>query len=112
MIFDRGDYYASGVGILIHSSLVKFIQSVHRKNDRIMAVDMEISGKRFRILAVYLPHSGFGHIFLEECYRELSDFIREARDKCMYVIVGAILILNVLLESVVCYYFNYVKSLI
>ena len=88
MICDRGDYYASGVGILIHSSLVKFIQSVHRKNDRIMAVDMEISGKRFRILAVYLPHSGFGHIFLEECYRELSDFIREARDKCKHVIVG------------------------
>eukprot|EP00973_Karenia_brevis_P049700 6900361-Karenia_brevis.AAC.1 len=51
LILYRNEYYASGVGILIHARHTNYVKAIHRISDRILCVDMEISGKVLDLIA-------------------------------------------------------------
>lgn len=88
LICHREDYYASGVGILIHKSLTNMVKTVQRVDDRIMAIDVHFVDKEVRFISVYLPHSGLPKSLLEQCYTKMSHLIRSARKNGMAVIIG------------------------
>ena len=67
----RNEYYAFGVGILIHASLVNNIRSVHYISDRILRVDLHFAQRNISFCAVYVPHAGFSLEFLEQTYDQL-----------------------------------------
>ena len=42
----RGEYVASGVGVLIHARLVDSIRSTHFVSDRVLRVDLELAQRK------------------------------------------------------------------
>ena len=57
LYFDHGG--ASGTAILVHERHVDNIKAVHRIDDRILAIDLKVGQRNFRITSVYMPHAGY-----------------------------------------------------
>ena len=51
--------HASGVAILVASQHVHAVRAIHRISDRVIALDVCLHSRLSRVLAVYLPHSGY-----------------------------------------------------
>ena len=77
---------ASGVAILIHSRHMKRIIRKQYESDRIMAVDLRMDNRIFRIIAVYLPHAGYPWTDFENCMEALTALVMEASNQKKYKI--------------------------
>ena len=84
----RDEYYASGVGILIHASLVNNIRSVHYISDRILRVDLHFAQRKISFIAVYVPHAGFSLEFLEQTYDQLHQALTNANRTGHTIVIG------------------------
>ena len=49
----------SGIAILVHKRHVDNVKIVHRISNRLLAIDLKIGRRVFRIIAVYMPHIGY-----------------------------------------------------
>ena len=79
---------ASGVGILVKSQNVQRRMKIHRMSDRVMSVDMTFYGKKYRVVAIYLPHAGYDESFIFEIYGQAQVVIDQALQNSMNIIVG------------------------
>ena len=69
---------ASGIVILINRQWTSDIVQKICVNDRVMAVDLKISKKIIRIMAVYLPHSGYGCNYFQETLLDIKRLAMDA----------------------------------
>ena len=57
---------AAGVGILLHSRLIRQIRKVHYMSDRVLRVDVQMANTRFALCAAHVPHAGYPSELLEQ----------------------------------------------
>ena len=69
----------NGNGILLHCQWAKGCRAFHAINGRICAMDVDIKGRRSRLIVVYMPHSGSDYVDIEGVYAQLNDIIKGAR---------------------------------
>ena len=50
---------ASGVGILVHVKYARAVITIHRCNDRVMAIDLKFGLQHIRMISVFMPHAGY-----------------------------------------------------
>ena len=74
----------NGTGIILHRSLHATVQSFHAVSDRLAVLDFAAQGKRFRVLAVYMPHSGYNDVCVEPLYEQLAKLVKEENPCPMY----------------------------
>ena len=84
----RGEYVASGVGVLIHARLVDSIRSTHFVSDRVLRVDLELAQRKISCCAVYLPHAGYPETVLEQVYEQVHRSLTHAADNGYSIVVG------------------------
>ena len=80
--------FASGVEIRVSSQNVQRRMKIHRMSDRVMSVDMAFHGKKYRVVAIYLPHAGYDESFIFEIYGQVQVLIDQALQNSMNIIVG------------------------
>ena len=49
---------------------------------------LNVNGKKLRVVAVYMPHTGYSEEKVDEIYEILDSIIDDARKKNMHVILG------------------------
>ena len=79
---------ASGVAILTHRQWTSDIIQKICVNDRVMAVDLKIDKKIIRIMAVYLPHSGYEYNYFQETLTYIERLAMDAWDKRYTLIIA------------------------
>ena len=79
---------ASGVAILVHHRWTTNIKHTICLNDRVMAVDLKISQKTIRLIAVYLPHSGYDRKYFQDTFIDIEVLANDAMDKGYTIILG------------------------
>ena len=67
-----------GVAILFRNSWKHSIKNVIYVNERVLAVDADLLGERFRFIAVYMPHGGYSDAKAQEVYATLLQLKTEA----------------------------------
>ena len=80
--------HASGVAILVASKHVQSVRGIHRISDRVVALDVCLHSRLSRVVAVYLPHSGYSLAEIDEVYQQISPLIRQAQSRHMQIIIG------------------------
>ena len=85
---DEARSVASGVAILVHRRWIKMIKQRICVTDRVMAIDLKISHKMIRIIAVYLPHAGYDSNYFQSTLDDVERLIMEACDKRYAVVIG------------------------
>ena len=75
--------------MLIHRKWISNILQKTCVNDRVMAVDLKVSKKIIRIMAVYLYHSGYGWNYFQETMADIERLAMEALDKRYSLIIAA-----------------------
>ena len=88
LICYRDEYYAFGVGILIHQRWLDSIRYIHRISDRVLAIDIQMQMKIIRFISIYLPHAGFAHSNLLNQYDAIFKLVQSAKVKSMGIVLG------------------------
>ena len=78
LICSRGEFKYSGVAILIHARWVGEIITSRNVSDRIVYVDIRLFGRKYRIIATYVPHAGYHQDQFNACFDELRETILQA----------------------------------
>jgi endonuclease/exonuclease/phosphatase family metal-dependent hydrolase len=79
---------AAGAAILVHKRHVPRVSRSAAVGDRIIFVDVTVGGRKLRIIAVYLPHSGYERSLLDETYDQLGLVISEAQAAGRAIVLG------------------------
>ena len=81
---------ASGVAILVHQRWLDHIKHVHRINDRLIAMDIQLdhSISLTRMISLYFPHSGHPISDLENSLQQLDALVSEAQSLGYKVLIG------------------------
>ena len=77
----RGSYFNSFFFCKAHYEITY-------KSDRAMAVDLDIEGRKIRIIAAYVPHGGYGWTDFEDTMEEISELVLDAQRYGRKVIIG------------------------
>ena len=88
LICEYGSVAASGVAILVHKALVRFIFKKILISDRVMALDVKIGSNKIRIIAVYMPHAGYEWQAFLNVFDELQSLATQATDQGMHLLVA------------------------
>ena len=80
--------HASGVAILVLSKHVQSVRAVHRISDRVIALDVCLHSRLSRVVAVYIPQSGYSLAEIDEVYQQISLLILQAQSRHMQIIIG------------------------
>ena len=80
-----------GVAFLLHKrwgfdSLIE--DSFARATERIATLDLEVHGKRIRVVAAYLPHSGYSDSFVQDTYDIVEHLVHEGRRKGLSILLA------------------------
>ena len=68
---------ASGVAILVHQKYADKIKKTIYLSDRVMAIDVRVGIKDFRIISCYLPHAGYERDYFESVMTQISQLVSE-----------------------------------
>ena len=74
--------------MLIHKRWVHSIIECKQVSDRIVYVDMIVFGKKYRIIAVYVPHGGYRVEDFTTCFHHLRETVLEAHRSGMKCMMG------------------------
>ena len=76
-----------GVGIILHKNIARGFRSFHAVSERLCAVDVDIDGVKARLICVYMPHSNYDNIFIEEVYIQLERLCSQANklNRCIFI---------------------------
>eukprot|EP00973_Karenia_brevis_P077585 10781249-Karenia_brevis.AAC.1 len=77
-----------GVGILLHRSWGKFVQSWRAVSERLGVLEINARSLRLSLLVVYMPHSGYQDDVVQDLYDQLSQEIRRARSRKRMLLIG------------------------
>ena len=69
----------AGVGILLHSKHVRKSNKMHAIGGRIMALDFMVNKMKVRVVAVYLPHIGYGVPEFNDTFDQLRCVVEGGR---------------------------------
>ena len=80
-----------GVAFLLHKcwafdTLIE--DSFARATERIASLDLQIHGRRFRVIAAYFPHSGYSDAAVQSTYDILENLVHEGRRKGLSTILA------------------------
>ena len=79
----------SGTAIILHRNLQAALQSFNAVSDRLAVMDFLTIGKRFRVIAAYMPHSQHTDGSVEQIYEQLTRCVKEGRrQKRIIVLAG------------------------
>ena len=78
----------NGVAIVLHAQLHAKIDSFCAMSDRVAALDFTARRRKFRVIAVYLPHSGYVDSVVEQFYGQISELVRQGRNQRRTLILG------------------------
>ena len=73
---------------MVHHRWTTNIKHTICLNDRVMAVDLKISQKTIRLIAVYLPHSGYDRKYFQDTFTDIEVLANDAMDKGYTIILG------------------------
>ena len=68
-----------GVAIIINHALNARIEAFQAISERIAAMDFIAQGRKFRIIAVYMPHSGYNEASVEQVYEQIANLVKQGR---------------------------------
>ena len=88
MISPLGSESANGVAILIHKDFRKQVIVSIALSNRVLYMDVKISSKVDRIVAVYLSHAGYPWTDFEDQMNLLSQLTTEAQVRGYYIVVA------------------------
>ena len=88
LYYTGADGESTGAAILIHSRHAQSKIEMIEKINRIIAVNIIIGNRKYRIIAAYMPHDGFGEDALQTAYHELDKMIDQAKNQERRVLIG------------------------
>ena len=62
----------------MNKELSRGFRTFHAVSERVCAVDVDITGVKCRFICVYMPHSKYDDIFVEEVYSEVDRLCKQA----------------------------------
>jgi len=77
-----------GVAFLLHKRHAKSVKNFRAISERLACVSVTINQMRFRFVAAYFPHGGYGDAQVQQIYTTLSGLRKEAGKKQERFVVG------------------------
>ncbi|VDL69511.1 unnamed protein product [Nippostrongylus brasiliensis] len=88
-LFYKGKYgQKNGVGIAVSGALKDSVSAVHRINDRIMTLRLDMKEGCWTIISAYAPQTGCSENDKDEFYMTLDEAIRSVPEGVMLTIAG------------------------
>ena len=87
LITHRGTSYG-GVAILLHESWAIGMVAKLGFGERVLAVRVKTSNFKITIISVYMPHAGYPHSAIRECYTNLRNAVSWAREFSQLLVIG------------------------
>ena len=84
----RDEFKCSGAAILIHARWTASTVRFCKVFDRLVFADMIINSKKYRVIAVYMPHAGYEQHYFTECFDHLRQAILDGHGAGMRCMVG------------------------
>ena len=73
---------------MVHRRWIDSIVVCHKVSDRIVYIDMKIFGRKYRIIAVYVPHQGYPVDDFASCFDHLRLTVLDAHREGMQCMLG------------------------
>jgi hypothetical protein len=83
-----GTAHKSGVAILVHKRWAHGFKGFRRVSERLCALDLNITGRRFRFVVPYMPTSWHDDSLVDDMYYEMSNLYLEAKSLNRTVLLG------------------------
>jgi exonuclease III len=84
----RDEFRWSGVAILVNARWAPCIIDFCKISDRVAYVDLVLSGTKYRIIAVYVPHAGYHVDYFTVCFDHLRKTLLDGQRKGMKCMLG------------------------
>ena len=77
-----------GVAIILHERWRGSVKGHRAVSERLAWVDVNMHGKKFRLVVAYFPHAGYGEAEVDKLYAELAKVRKAARREGRKIVVG------------------------
>ena len=84
----RNGFKYARVSILVHVRWAENILRFCKISDRVVYADLLINDRKYRIVAVYVPHGGYGQVHFDDCFGYIRQTILDGQRLGMKSMMG------------------------